>query len=80
MAVAEREPLAGPRSGRLPRTSAWEAECAITELYAQHYKALVQLAALWVRDVATAEEVVQDSFIAMHGGWRRLRDTDKALP
>lgn len=80
MAVAEREPLTGMRSGLLPRTSAWEAECAITELYAQHYRALVQLAALWVRDVATAEEVVQDSFIAMHGGWRRLRDTDKALP
>src|SRR5207237_1091077 len=31
------------------------------------------------RDVATAEEVVQDSFIAMHAAWRRLRDTEKAL-
>src|SRR5213078_1916444 len=35
--------------------------------------------ALLVRDAATAEEVVQDSFVAMHGGWGRLRDTDKAL-
>jgi len=51
----------------------------ITELYASHYKALVQLAALWVRDVSTAEEVVQDSFIAMHGGFARLRETDNAL-
>jgi len=23
--------------------------------------------------------VVQDSFVAMHGGWERLRDTEKAL-
>jgi RNA polymerase sigma-70 factor (sigma-E family) len=30
--------------------------------------------------VGTAEEVVQDSFIALHGGWRRLRDTENALP
>ena len=77
--VAEREPLAGLGSGLLPGTSAWDAECVITELYASHYKGLVQLAALWVRDVSTAEEVVQDSFIAMHGGFQRLRDTDNAL-
>jgi len=32
-----------------------------------------------VRDVETAEEVVQDSFVAMHGRWRRLRDPDKGL-
>jgi RNA polymerase sigma-70 factor (sigma-E family) len=56
-----------------------DAERAVTELYASHYRALVRLAALLVRDVATAEEVVQDSFIAMHASWRRLRDTDKAL-
>jgi RNA polymerase sigma-70 factor (sigma-E family) len=56
-----------------------DAERAVTELYSAHYCALVRLAALLVRDVATAEEVVQDSFIAMHASWRRLRDTDKAL-
>jgi RNA polymerase sigma-70 factor (sigma-E family) len=33
-----------------------------------------------VGDLATAEDVVQDSFIAMHRSWWRLRDTDKALP
>jgi RNA polymerase sigma-70 factor (sigma-E family) len=32
-----------------------------------------------VRDTPTAEEVVQDSFVAMHAGWLRLEDTDKAL-
>lgn len=57
----------------------WDAERAVTSLYGQHYRTLVRLAALLVRDVATAEEVVQDSFIAMHASWRKLRDTEKAL-
>jgi len=56
-----------------------DAEAAVTALYGTHYRPLVRLAALLVRDVATAEEVVQDSFVAMHASWRRLRDTDKAL-
>jgi len=56
-----------------------EAERAVTALYAEHYRTLVGLAAFLVRDKATAEEVVQDSFVAMHCGWRRLRDSDKAL-
>ncbi len=56
-----------------------DADCAVTALYAAHYRSLVRLAALLVGDVATAEEVVQESFVAMHSGWRRLRDSDKAL-
>jgi RNA polymerase sigma-70 factor (sigma-E family) len=57
----------------------WDAARAVTEIYTTHYRSLVRLAVLLVRDVATAEEVVQDSFIAMHGAWRRLRDPEKAL-
>lgn len=57
----------------------WDADRAVTALYGEHFRSLVRLAALLVRDTATAEEVVQDSFIAMHASWRRLRDTDKAL-
>jgi RNA polymerase sigma-70 factor (sigma-E family) len=60
-------------------TGEWDSARAVTEIYTTHYRSLVRLAALLVRDVATAEEVVQDSFIAMHGAWRRLRDTEKAL-
>ena len=60
-------------------TGEWDAAKAVTEIYTTHYRSLVRLAVLLVRDVATAEEVVQDSFIAMHGAWRRLRDTEKAL-
>jgi RNA polymerase sigma-70 factor (sigma-E family) len=56
-----------------------DADHAVTVLYGTHYRALVRLAVLLVRDVATAEEVVQDSFVAMHASWRRLRDTEKAL-
>lgn len=57
----------------------WDADQAVTALYSANFRSLVRLAALLVRDLGTAEEVVQDAFIAMHGGWRRLRDPDKAL-
>ena len=60
-------------------TGEWDATRAVTAIYTTHYRSLVRLAVLLVRDVATAEEVVQDSFIAMHAAWRRLRDTEKAL-
>jgi RNA polymerase sigma-70 factor (sigma-E family) len=56
-----------------------DADRAVTELYSMHYRSLVQLAALLIRDVATAEEVVQDSFVAMHREWGRLCDRDEAL-
>ncbi|HET7014810.1 MAG TPA: SigE family RNA polymerase sigma factor [Streptosporangiaceae bacterium] len=56
-----------------------DADTAITELYGAHYRPLVRLAALLVHDVATAEEVVQDSFVALHAGLHRLRDNEKAL-
>jgi RNA polymerase sigma-70 factor (sigma-E family) len=56
-----------------------DVDTAITELYGAHYRPLVRLAALLVHDVATAEEVVQDSFVALHAGLHRLRDNEKAL-
>jgi RNA polymerase sigma-70 factor (sigma-E family) len=63
--------------GAIP--AAWDADAAVTRLYAAHYKALVGLAALLVPDRAAAEEIVQDSFVAMHGQWRRIREPDRAL-
>ncbi len=57
----------------------WSADLAVIELYTLQYKALVRLAAMLVRDTSTAEEVVQDAFIAMHDGWHRLKDAEKAL-
>ena len=53
---------------------------AVTVMYRAHYTGLVRLAAVLVGDVATAEDVVQDSFIAMGRAWWRLRDTAMALP
>ena len=63
----------------VPARADREADDAVTELYTAHYRSLVGLAVLLLRDKATAEEVVQDSFVAMHRSWRGLRDTDKAL-
>jgi RNA polymerase sigma-70 factor (sigma-E family) len=75
--------LANPAMSAAPTMNGavveWDADRAVTAIYSEHYRSLVRLAAFLVRDNATAEEVVQDSFVAMHGAWRRLRDTDKAL-
>ena len=57
----------------------WEADDAVTQLYAGHYAGLVRLAALLVRDSGEAEEIVQDVFVAMHSRWRALREQDKAV-
>jgi RNA polymerase sigma-70 factor (sigma-E family) len=56
-----------------------DADSALEQLYAAHWRGLVRLAVLLLRDQGAAEEVVQDAFVAMHGRWRSLRDPDKAL-
>lgn len=55
-----------PRSGRI-----------IEELYREHYGYLMRLAAQVVKDVATAEEVTQEAFLALDP--RVLRDPENAL-
>jgi RNA polymerase sigma-70 factor (sigma-E family) len=77
-------------AGALPATAmpdgtaagarAGPADEAVRLLYHSHYTALVRTAVLLVGDVPTAEEVVQDSFIATYRAWWRLRDASKALP
>ncbi|GAA2155151.1 SigE family RNA polymerase sigma factor [Nocardioides koreensis] len=57
----------------------WSADDALERLYAAHWRRLVRLSVLLVRDVPTAEEVVQDAFVAVHARWSRLRDPDLAL-
>jgi RNA polymerase sigma-70 factor (sigma-E family) len=64
--------MTGARTG-------WD-EAAVAALYQAHYEPLVRLAALLVGDTTMAEDVVQDCFVALHGGWRRLRAADHALP
>ena len=62
-----------------PATARLDAGQAVMQLYAVHHRALVRLAALLVRDIPTAEDVVQDAFIAMRDGWDRLGGADQAL-
>jgi len=57
----------------------WEADTALTDLYAAHWHSLVRLSWLLVRDQQVAEETVQEAFVAMHSRWAQLRDQDLAL-
>jgi RNA polymerase sigma-70 factor (sigma-E family) len=61
------------------QTSGWSADEALELLYAAHWRQLVRLGVLLVHDVGTAEEIVQDCFVAVHAKWNRLHDPDKAL-
>jgi RNA polymerase sigma-70 factor (sigma-E family) len=70
----------GSAGRRPPPVTEQAADQAVTAMYQTHYRTLVRAAALLVGDPATAEDVVQDSFIAIHRAWRRLRDPGKALP
>ena len=54
-------------------------DAAVTALYVAHYRSLVRLAVLLVGDLGTAEEVVQDAYVRMHGSWRRIREPEAAL-
>lgn len=57
----------------------WDADAALEQLYAAHWRSLVRLSVLLLHDQGAAEEVVQDAFVAMHGRWSRLRDPANAL-
>lgn len=48
-------------------------------MYGTEYGSLVRMSAMLLGDVGSAEEVVQDSFIAVHAAWRGLRDIDKGV-
>lgn len=51
----------------------------IPALYEAHWRSLVRLAVLLVDDVSSAEDVVQDAFIALHRKADSLRDPAAAL-
>jgi RNA polymerase sigma-70 factor (sigma-E family) len=61
------------------QVAGWEADSALTALYAAHWHSLVRLSWLLVRDQQVAEETVQDAFVAMHSRWSQLRDQERAL-
>ena len=70
----------GTATSAAPGVTGQAADEAVTAAYQTHYDALVRTATMLVGDVATAEDVVQESFIAMHRSWWRLRDTSRVLP
>jgi RNA polymerase sigma-70 factor (sigma-E family) len=60
-------------------TTGWSADEALEQLYAAHWRHLVRLGVLLVHDQGVAEEIVQDSFVAVHARWGRLQDPDRGL-
>ena len=54
-------------------------EAALADLYAAHYAGLVRTAAFLTSDRDTAEEIVQDAFVALHTRWGRVRDPQAYL-
>lgn len=47
---------------------------AFGDFYADHYPALVRLAALLSGSVDTAPDLVQDCFVGLHGRWTSVRE------
>ena len=75
MIAAVASPLRGPD----PAQTRWsDPDEALLELYRAHYRGLVRLATFLMKEDGTAEEIVQDAFVAMHSSWRRLRDPERA--
>jgi RNA polymerase sigma-70 factor (sigma-E family) len=60
------EEMTGPTAEEVRIDAHPGADAALEELYAEHYVRLVRLAVLLLGDVGRAEEVVQDSFVAIY--------------
>ncbi len=71
--AGQAKPEAGP-----PASDAGQA-ALLDELYREHYRPLVRLAALLVSDLNTAEEIVQEAFAEAHGTWPARPGPDSAL-
>ena len=74
-ALAEADVLAPADPPAVQPTSRDE---ALTWLFALYHRQLVGFAMLLVDDRATAEDVVQDAFLALHRRWTWLRDSQAA--
>jgi len=78
--ASDPSPIRPPgKATRTTQAGCWAADQSLTEIYSTEYDSLVRMAASLVSDIDTAEDVVQDSIVAMHGAWPQLRDNDKVL-
>jgi RNA polymerase sigma factor (sigma-70 family) len=66
------------KGGPAPGRTGPDFDNALNDLYNDHYPLLVRLATLMIGSIAAAEEVVQDSFVALHRA-RRRPDSGSAL-
>jgi RNA polymerase sigma factor (sigma-70 family) len=70
--------LAAAKDDFSPGRSDPDPDRALVVLYNDHYRSLVRLSALLTGSIPTAEEIVQDSFVALHDA-RRRPGSDSAL-
>jgi RNA polymerase sigma-70 factor (sigma-E family) len=77
--ATDEQERASADSGLVQRALPTRVELDVDELYTTHWRYLVRLAVLLVDDFASAEDVVQDAFIALHRRADTLRDPDAAL-
>ncbi len=75
----ERPGARGPAHSPSPPAPRSPADDAISALYAAHWNPLVRLAWLLLHDQGTAEDVVQDAFIATHRNYDRIREPAAAV-
>ena len=78
LAAAGAATIGTAKAGGSTAPAGW-GDAAVVAAYHQHYGSLVRQAARLVRDIPTAEDVVQDSFIAMHVTGPQLSSGSKVL-
>jgi RNA polymerase sigma-70 factor (sigma-E family) len=72
-------PDSGVNPQRVSNTPGAVGAVDVPVLYRSHWRYLVRLAVLLVDDITSAEDVVQDAFVALHRKADSLRDPDAAL-
>jgi RNA polymerase sigma-70 factor (sigma-E family) len=65
--------------GPVEDARSWTADEALGALYAAHWQRFVALASSLMGESASAEEVVADAFVTLHGRWDRLSDKRSAV-
>jgi RNA polymerase sigma-70 factor (sigma-E family) len=70
----ERYPLSSRSGSASADPAAHEVDAAVTLLFDEQYTRMLRVAAALLGDFASAEDVVQDAFLAVHSAWPRIAD------